>query len=488
VSAPFEALPTAGSAPPPEPEAPPAADSEEARGTITGTLRYEDGAPAVGRKLTIHGEADVEVDAAGVFRFENVRPGSHTIFLVRQLDLTELWLEPREERRFDLVIARGATVCGRVVSADERVPVFCAVDVVTREGYILYRGQTYKNGLFDFGWVPGGSYVVAHGNNAQWSREKTEVSKGDDEELEGEFEPWGRDLKVAKPGFQSAVVAYDGDRPDVAMEIALPRSRQIEIRFENLPPEWTGPIDYEIRYMIWWRDDRGINFTLPPSNAIGQSFDGVEWTSLDERGAVSMPAPPPGTYTMSFLDPYGRVPVWIEQKVTIPEGPLPDLAIRLPDGARVIVLRGGRECLAIGPAIAYPPRPRRSAPDPEHVFPRVPRGHHAIWRLDRFHRVRVGEIDVPATGDIRHVLGPNGTSQLQAKLESNAQDDPAELRREADGEVVAQEYWPLHWFEFSGLEAGRCTLVVKGRRIPVVLAEGQRLDLGVRELSPGSVR
>ncbi len=479
-TAPSDAMPAgAGVTTVPEPDAA-TPDAKEAFGTVTGTLRYEDGAPAVGRSLTIDGEQDVEVDAAGDFHFDNVRPGYRTLFLVPRLELRDLWLEPGEERGIDLVIARGATVRGRVVAADERVPVFCAIDVVTREGRILHRGETKKHGLFDLGWVPGAGYVVAHGHCAQWSRRKPDVSKGgsdpepDEEEHEGELENWGRDRELAKPPLQSAVVACDTDRPDVALEIALPRSRGIEIRFENLPPEWTGR-GSAIPYMIWWRDRRGIDLTLPPSNAIGNPFPGFGSISLDERDTVHLSAPPPGVYTMSLLDPNGFLPAWVEPEVTIPEGAPPDQTIRLPDGARVIVSHGGPEGLAIGPASAFPPRP----PDPGHVFPRVPKGHHAIWRVGRFSRVRVGEIDVPSGGEIRHEIGPSGTAGVRAKLEAAGGDDPAELRRESDNEVVASECWSRHWFAFSGLEAGRYTLIVKGRRIPVVLVEGEKLDLGV---------
>lgn len=472
---PLKPAPTATGGSPAEPEAAPP-EAEAAPGTVSGTLRYEDGTPAVGGKLTMH-SGDVEVDATGAFRFDNVRPGYQSIFLVRQLELREFWLDPGEERRFDLVIARGGTLRGRVVAAEERLPLNCAVDLVTREGRIIYRDGT-RGGSFDFGWVPGGGYyVVAHGHYARWNPAKLDASAGKvaPEPEDGEFDLRNRDLEVAKPGFQTTVVACDVDRPDVALEIALPHSRSIDVRFENLPPEWAGRGDVEIRYVIQWRDRRGLDFTLPPSNAIGWSFGGPFGTALDERGAASLRAPPPGVYTMSFVDPYGRVPAWLEQEVTIPEGSLPDPVIRLPDGARVIVSHGGPDGLAIGPVIAYAAR----ASDADRVFARVPAGHHAIWTLGDFCKVRVGEIDVPSGGEIRHEIKPSGTASLYARLESTDGDDPAELRREGDNEVVASEYRPRHWFSFFELEAGRYTLIVKGRRIPIVLAEGQRLDLGV---------
>jgi hypothetical protein len=241
------------------------------------------------------------------------------------------------------------------------------------------------------------------------------------------------------------------------------------VRFENLPPEWHR----DIPYVLEWRDPRGLSLTLPPSNRIGWP-SGCYSTRIDDNGrAEPLPAPEAGQYTLSLVPPdRDDVPAWLTREVTIPEGAPPALVLRIPDGARVtLIAQGEPGRLAIGPAEAGPWEEGRV------VFPRVPAGRHEIWRLDRFGSVRVGEIDVPAHGEIRHELKPLGTARLEAEFEWSPKPDAVELRRDADGQVMARDPHGGR-VRFERLDPGNYTLVAGEHRITVVLADGEKLDLG----------
>jgi len=432
----LEDAPTAEPTPPPE---------SGATGTVFGTVRYEDGVPATGLRVTVWNGKAPTLGDDGCFRFEGVDADTSHRLSVEGVTVARFSISPDEERRLDIVLPRGGTLCATVVTKEEGEAIQdCRILLSSTEWGWITMGMSREDGTFEVGWVPGGHY---------------------------RFLVFPRYPYAVDPTHRTAAVEVQVGDGGLAFRITLQPARPIPLRFQNLPPEWTE----RMPLVAWWYDRQGRLLSLPPSNAIG--WDGGDWdTDLDPLGRpkYGLPIPPVGEYTLELVqvtprEGYYGLP-WLTMPVVVAETMPSEITVRLPDGARVtVVAQDAFEELNIGPARAY--RERR---EPAHyVFPRVPAGHYVIWERDRWNQVRVGEITVPTGGEIREDLSPAGTAILVGK-------SPAllELRRASDDLLVARADFGGGQFRFSHVPAGRYLLSTGQSQVQVDLLDGQTLDVG----------
>jgi len=421
---------------PPESAAPRPLDQPILSGSIRGTVRYEDGAPGVGLRLTAAGVA--HTDHSGSFCFYDAEAGPCWLALEAVL-LEKFLLLPAKEHRLDVVIPRGGVLRGTVVTADDGSPARgCPVLVSSAHWTVLSTAVTEADGTFVIGWLPGGSYDV-----------------------------------VVYPGYRrshgSAAVSVLVDAAGCDLSVHLPAVPQLPMRFENLPVEWRE----RVPLAVWFFDDAGHLLTLPPSNKIGWP-GGERWIEVDANGTPigGIPAPGLGHYRLALLDPHYRETPWLQISIDVRRA-MDGIVVNVPAGARVnVVARAARlGQLAIGPAVAG------KSVDGVFRFPRVPSGRHEIWRLDRWSRVRVGEIDVAVGDPVLHELYVPRDGRIRAQLQRPAR---VELRRLSDGGRVAELRGDKHLgIDFWPVDGGAYELLVGGHAIPLVLTAGQDLDLGL---------
>jgi hypothetical protein len=415
-------------------------EAAEPRAIICGTVKYEDGAPAEGLRVHCVAGPEVSLDPQGSFHFE-VEPRVFWKVCLGRIALEMIYAEPGEEYRVNAVVPRGAELHGVVVTADGgRAATGCLVFLFSERWGTLGMIETRRNGHFDTDWLPHGTYDVI-------------------------VQP------VRHQRYRTEIVSFDSTTGR-RLRIALSPAPAMPLRFENLPPEWRSGLPL----VVWCFDGKSRLLTPAPTNRIGARVDGLRSLDLDEEGrpTSSMPTPEPGNYTLALLDPAHRERRWLTRDIVVTDGPLEDIVLRIPDGARVVVTPEGDttnlDNLVIGPAAAS------NSDDGVYLFPRVPAGHHAIWWSGNGALVRLRDIDVPKSGEIR--CTPHIPEDAAAITGWAARRGPTELRRPGDDQLVARKSPRGLWFEFAPLAPGHYVLVVGERRVPITLAPRQRLELG----------
>jgi len=411
----------------------------EDRGVIRGQLTYADASPARGVPVSLkYGHFMTHTDAAGRFLID-APAGRHQLH-VGLLALEEFELRPGQEYIADHVVPHGANVSGIVVAAEDGAPL--------GDGWPWLYGDcvntmtfTRDDGSYRFGWVPSGSYHIV--------------------------------VPQSGPHRRTESVAFVVESTDIDLRIEVPIAPPLRLRFENLPEEWRETIPMYIEIV----DEANRRYTVPPSNAIGGP-SGAGSPELDPEGrALNAPQTPvPGKYVLRLLHTRWDKP-YMELPVELPSVD-DEIVVRIPDGARVVVSQLREvtahvwrfDGLAVGTACQY-----LYGSDTQVVLPRVPAGRQSIWKTGYWSDVRLGQLDVPLSGDVKYVID----RELNAGIRGGMVADRAiRLLREADDALVASKSEGSPQFLFAPLRAGRYILVVDGRRIPVALNPRQMIDLG----------
>jgi hypothetical protein len=201
-------------------------------------------------------------------------------------------------------------------------------------------------------------------------------------------------------------------------------------------------------------------------------------THLDPAGRAlnAPPTPAPGKYLLRLVhralsSPYVETPFESPSRGD-------EIVVRIPDGARVVVSQLGEVTahlwrlngLAIGKACESLYRNSTQV-----VFPRVPAGRQSIWKTNTWSVVRLGQVDVPPSGEVMYVIERDLDAGIKGGL---VWDRAIQLLREADEALVASKREGSPQFLFSPLRAGRYILVVDGQRTPIALNARQMIDLG----------
>jgi len=252
----------------------------------------------------------------------------------------------------------------------------------------------------------------------------------------------------------------------------VPRASPLRLRFENVPPEW----QQRIPLFIEIRDEADRLHALRPGDSIG-SFGGPASVDIDSTGHPlnPPPTPAPGKYVLSLRHKAWVDVAYLEIPIESPACGNAEVLVHIPDGARVVVSQanhlasraGKLSGLAIGPAGEYLDLQDNV------VLPRVPAGHHTIWKTSSWAIVRIGEVDVPASGDVAYVVDRELNANIEGKSEGAC---AVRLLRAADSVLVAEKRNGSPQIGFSPLAPGRYVLVVDERRIPIDLHAREVID------------
>ncbi|MCZ6787777.1 MAG: carboxypeptidase regulatory-like domain-containing protein [Planctomycetota bacterium] len=418
-----------------------------ARGSVSGSVSYTDDRPAGGLSISIDAVLRTTTGPDGRFRFEHVRPGPYLAHL-GDYELRGFHLLAGEHRTLDFRVPRFAHVSGIITAAYTLEPLEeILVQIHSAQGRALGAAHTDKDGQFHFGQIPEGRHSLV-------------VLDAADSRL------YAQPLAAYETQRLPCVVGEGGGD----LQIRLERARPLSIRFERVPEAWYG----ELRFALRFRDRAGQLVDLGWGS-------GEEPLWLNEDGGLKYPPPepPPGEYELSLEAPLWFRPIpWLSQRLFVPGGPMPppEQTIRLPEGAPVTLISddqpgGLGPSMRIGPVMLFFPSAKEAR------FPYVPEGQHGIWIMRPDHEIRVGELNVLPGHEIRYQLPPSGTATLRGRPDPYGK-SPAELRT-LDGLRVARAANRSGNFAFVRLQPGSYVLVLGERRIPVQLAVGQDLDLGV---------
>jgi len=409
------------------------------RGVIRGRLTYRDGSPAGGVPVSLqYAHFKTQTDAAGQYRID-APAGQHSLY-VGLLEIEDFELRAGQQHVADHVIPRGATVSGVVVAAEDGSP-------LTRGwprlyGELVSAGSfTRKTGAFQFSWIPNGNYhLVVAGSG---------------------------------PSRRTALIAFAVESTEVDLRVEIPIAPPLPLRFTNLPAEWRESVPFHIEIV----DGGGRRHTVPRSNAIGFP-GGPESTDFDQAGRAqnAPPTPAPGKYVLKLMDV-----AWSEPYLEVPfdsPGRDQEVEVRIPDGARVVVSQLHEVITHTSPRLnrlVVGTACERLLPFRQIEFPRVPAGRRAIWKIGSWSSVRLGQVDVPPSGDVMHVIDRDLNAGIRGE---GVGDREIQLLHEADDALVAWKLEGSPKFLFSPLCAGRYVLVVDGHRRAVELNARQMIDLG----------
>jgi len=428
-----------GENPPEAPEGDTRTATDDDRGIVRGHLTYADGSPAHGLPVSLrYGHFKTPTDVDGGFRID-VPAGRHELY-VGLLEIEKFELRPGQHHIADHVVPRGASVSGVVVAAEDGAPLGGG-QLRLYGDRMLELAPVRNDGTFLFEWVPSGRYQIV--------------------------------VPESGLGHRAESVPFAVESTGIELRIEVPTAAPLPIRFKNLPAEWSRTIPMFIEIA----DEAGRRYTVRPSEHMEHNL-GPSSTDLSATGrALDAPLTPArGKYVLRLIDGAWNIP-YLETRFEIPcrEN---EITIDIPDGARVVVsqlrevtahlwLLNG---LVVGAAGA-----RLHRDSSRVVLPRVPAGRQMIWKTNAWSVVKLGELDVPPSGDLTYVIdrelnaGVKGEEVWRREIQ---------LLREDDEALVAWKQKGSPKFLFTPLRAGRYILVVDGQRTPISLSARQLIDLG----------
>jgi len=414
------------------PEPPRAPEAEPAAVPVTGRLRDAKGAPAAGVTLAWRGAGSAVTDAEGRFALPPPPrgPGAPVLGVAGPQDAwTALRAVADPSAPLDVRLVPADAIAGVVLAADGRRPL-AAVDVrVVREerpagdpeqGRDAFV-RTGADGRFRIEHLPPGRYRVTV-------------------ERDG-LEPCDREVVV----------------PGAPVEIVLPTARRLEVRFEGLPDAWRSARVYLLL------DDIGG----------GAVYEGFERTIAD--GRVFLPAPPPGRYTLGQVPGAGHPLPALYAEVTVADGPLAPVVLRLPANAVVfgrLTYRNGRP--VAGAVLRLATGDARATTGADGVFELrgVPVGPNRIGLAAASGVTYVGEVTVPAAGRKELAIRLHGTAAIHGRAPPGT---ALRLARADDGVTAAEgKAGPDGTFLLVHLRAGDYVLETADSRRALTLSPGQK--------------
>ncbi|MEM8884068.1 MAG: sigma-70 family RNA polymerase sigma factor [Planctomycetota bacterium] len=424
------------------------------RASVFGRVRFRDGSPAAGYRLSLSGSPAhvVTTDAEGRYHIHDEWVSPRDLCIRGPLDysfcVAHAPLREDERIEVDVVLERGFTVSARVTRKDDGGPVKRARVYLRSNNHDRKQGRwgwllLDDEGRLRFDHVPAGSYQLQ---------------------------------VVESPGLESVSRLIEvEDHLDVA--IALRTSRPFIVQFENLPAAW-----------------RGANATLSFYRMGGPHFSiSARGVALDAQDRLVVDAPPPGKYHITLLRSGGPLPRVDFGEYVVTSATLEPVVHRFPYGARVqgrIVHPDGaplaERSLSLGGAKGT------TDGDGRFEIPFVKQGRHGIWiGGDGLAKVRVGVVEVPPSGGVRADVRIRGTAALTGTFDRDAprMGGSVELYRPGAKEAIARwDFGSRREFRIPHLEAGEYELrtwsigsAESSKRIFV--EEGASMELGELKLA-----
>jgi len=397
---PMLAVPARTSAPP-APKAPvagepavapsaPAATSLDApipagKGSVLGVLTLEDGKPFAHARVALWGTPQVpaETDAEGRFHIHGDWVGERDLTLLgdggSSMSLAPVVMAADARVDVAITVVRGVTLSGIVREAVKRAPVAGAKVTVRRPGAHSKNGMqagfcfatTDAEGRFRFEHVPSAGYH----------------------------------LVVACAGHQAYGSDFVVESNDRELDVPLAVAQVLRVRLTNVPPAAIGTI---VQWMI--QSDGNA-----PS-ASNMSLHGK--TALAAPGELALDAPPPGEYRLTLFE--GKLLPRLEAVVDVVEGAAPDVSISVPAGACVdgtLLAQDGRPLIDTPVRVGESPVVRTDATGRFRVEQSAS-GKQPIWLGGGVGSLslRVGEVDVAASGSTTVVVTAPGSASISLRL------------------------------------------------------------------------
>ncbi len=430
----------------------------EGKGSVAGTLHFEDGTPVVGVTVALWGESPVDdvTDAEGAFHLHGDWVGKRKLYVKgkRRFDAVILKAVPMKADalvQVALTIARGHEWRGTVHAAKDGAPIAGTLVTLRRPGsnssndlqagYASHR--TDEQGAFHFRFLPAASYTV----------------------------------ELTEPGYTSVLgrVAIGPDTPEAAYR--LKRSRPFLVTFEGLGAEAVGS---------------KVSWSFHPVDPLGTHYSPSGKGTLEVGGQLRLDAPPPGTYRLLLFR--SAHTDRIEREIIVGETQDEPLLIKRVETARIeATLRsaGGaplsKTRLQVG-SVGTPVTDEEG----RFVLARVPPGSHMLWALFDTGWVALPNLEVESTGSqVVEVVMP-GSAVVKGRVVGagaragngnlltveGARRQVAMARPDGAGRFV-MPHLPAGRYEFQWTQPG-----TSGARRVVDLVAGATIDLG--DLEPAA--
>ncbi|MCP5065038.1 MAG: sigma-70 family RNA polymerase sigma factor, partial [bacterium] len=445
---------------------PPELEIPKDKGSVAGTLRFEDGEPLVGATVALWGSPRVSAttDDQGRFHIHADWVHGRSLFLTLgsedQPDWLGLILSHDIVMRAgglvmkDITIKRGMDVKTTVVDAYSGKPL---KDVSVTMRHVPHKpgqansgfAQTDAKGVFFFPYVPRSTYTLA-------------------------FE---------REGYEASRHTVDLAADVLPKEYTLTPSRPLLLQFEGLPE---GAIGSKISIDLSLIRKPGDN------NLFGTSTKAV----IQPDGSLTLDAPQPGRYRATLYQS-SHLPR-MEQEIEIPIGRVDPITLRIAPGARVMGrLRdsAGKVVANTAVSITGGPRGRKTDGSGRFDIPYAKAGTRKLKVKTGGAWVTVGSVDVPDHGEVdvdvtaagastirgRYLIGGHPVDRFEGILhlkDPKTQLIMANLRTDATGV-----------FEVSFLPAGDYLLAAWSsaglpRTTRITLGKAETKDVGDIDLEP----
>jgi len=422
------------------------------KGSVAGTLHFEDGTPVKGVKVALWGSSPVEdvTDEEGAFHLHGDWAADRTLYIKGEQKydavlLKHVAMKADELVRVAFTIKRGHELKGGVRSAADDTPIVNTLVVLRRPGsrsnddvqagYASHR--TDENGRFHFRYLPAASYTV----------------------------------ELGEPGFEAWLgrVEIGAETPDA--DYRLKRSRPFQVVFEGLAAEAEGTV---VSWMFQRMDPGAPHYSPDGKSKLGPG------------GTLRLDAPPAGKWQLLLFR--SKFTDRVERHLEVGESQDGPLVIPREITARVEgVLRNFRgkpladTRIQIGRSVGL-----RTNAEGRFVIARSPLGKQSVWAMFGTGWVTLPGVDVASAGTIQLELTMPGSATLKGRvLKKRTQHGNGTLRTLDSGRPqVAMAVPDSHGnFEIPHLAAGRYEFVwtqsgAEPVRHKVDLRAGSTLDLG----------
>ncbi|MFO0931829.1 MAG: sigma factor-like helix-turn-helix DNA-binding protein [Planctomycetota bacterium] len=427
------------------------------KGSVAGTLRFEDGAPVAGVTVALtivptRSEGDVvTTDAEGRFHLHDTWVGDRPLTLFEAdgtvLILRNVAMRPDERVTVDVTVARGVTLAGEVRDAGTGAAVTGGWVTLRRRGSHSANqlqagyggGKSDAAGRFRFRHVPAARYT----------------------------------LEVISPTREPSLTVVEVGASDLDVGVALTSARTLIVRYEPTPKEAVG------ERMKWM-----VQGPIAGEEQLSYGNRGGDRGAVvTENGEVRLDAPPPGRYQLILFGT--KVLPRLDTEIEVTATDVPVVRVPVAPGGRVVgtlLDAEGRPVVGRKVGIGGVTSAATDA-DGRFTLARAKAGAQQVSVLMDGCWVRLGRADVAADRETVLPLRFPGTSTLALTVDSPSDGAYLTLQGAEGATVVEGSVSDHEAITLSGLAAGTYRLRMGSMDLDDVEREvrlevGATLDLG----------